>query len=396
MSISRKVAWSSWSIVSVFYAYQYILRVMPNIMLTDIMHNFNIDAAVYGQFSGAYYLGYCLIHIPIGIMFDKYGPRKVMTLCILLTVIGLLPIIFAERFIYPIMGRFLIGMGSSAAILGAFQIIRIAFDEKWFTRMLSFSVTIGLVGAIYGGMPVSYLCKQYGYKSVIEIVAIIGVVFACITYIIVPETKSDKDSTVTTNIKTVFSNCKVLTVCILAGLMVGPMEGFADAWGAEFFKQVYGFDETDANYLTSMIYLGMFCAPVLSRIAEFGGRYVETIGGAGFIMLLAFIMLIFKVIESKSIIAVVFFIVGTCCAYQILAIYKASTYVAENVAGLTTAIANMIIMSFGYIFHSLIGVIITACSSLGIASAFTYAISIIPIALFIGTVGFLIIAHQER
>src|SRR5271154_5931419 len=136
MSTSRKVAWCAWLIASIFYAYQYILRVMPNIMLTDIMQQFNIDAAVFGQFSGAYYIGYCLMHLPIGIMLDRYGPRKVMSACILLTVIGLLPIIFTKYWIYPIIGRVLIGMGSSAAILGTFKIIRITFSEKKFTKML--------------------------------------------------------------------------------------------------------------------------------------------------------------------------------------------------------------------------------------------------------------------
>ncbi len=78
-----------------------------------------------------------------------------MILCILFKGGGLLPIIFAKHWIYPIMGRFLIGAGSSGAILGAFKVIRMAFHEQGFTRMLSYTVTIGLLGPIYGGTPVS-------------------------------------------------------------------------------------------------------------------------------------------------------------------------------------------------------------------------------------------------
>jgi MFS family permease len=63
---------------SIFYAYQFILRVMPNIMLDDIMQQFHIDAAVFGQYSGVYYIGYCLMHLPIGIMMDRYGTKNVM------------------------------------------------------------------------------------------------------------------------------------------------------------------------------------------------------------------------------------------------------------------------------------------------------------------------------
>ena len=56
-SRSRLVAWSIWIVVSIFYAYQYILRVMPNILLNDIMQQFNVGAAAFGQFSGVYYIG---------------------------------------------------------------------------------------------------------------------------------------------------------------------------------------------------------------------------------------------------------------------------------------------------------------------------------------------------
>ena len=67
LSSSRRVAWMVWIIASLFYAYQYILRVMPNIMLDDIMQQFNLSSATFGQFSGVYYIGYSLMHIPLGL-----------------------------------------------------------------------------------------------------------------------------------------------------------------------------------------------------------------------------------------------------------------------------------------------------------------------------------------
>jgi predicted MFS family arabinose efflux permease len=368
---------------------------MPNIMLTDIMRQFNIDAAVFGQFSGAYYLGYCFMHLPIGIMLDRYGPKKVMSLCILLTVFGLLPIIFAEYWVYPIIGRFLVGAGSSAAILGAFKIIRITFSEQHFTRMLSFSVTIGLIGAIYGGAPVSSLCETYGYQLVVKLLAVLGLMLACIAYIIIPEANIEHKTTVLSDLKAILNNSKVILVCCLAGCMVGPLEGFADAWGSEFLKQIYGFDAITSNYLISMIYIGMCFAPLLSIIAEKTGYYIETITGAGIVMLLAFVALVMGEYNMQSMV-IGFFVVGICCAYQILAIYKASTYVPENISGLTTAVANMIIMSFGYIFHSTIGIIVKAYSSQGEAVAFLYGVGFVPMMLLIGVIGFCLLSYKER
>lgn len=396
MTVSRFFAWFVWIIVSIFYAYQYVLRVMPSIMMGDITTQFHIDAAVFGQFSGIYYLGYSLMHLPIGIMLDRFGPRKVMTVCILLTVIGLLPILFAENWIYPLIGRALIGVGSSAAILGTFKIIRMTFKEEHFPRMLSLSVMIGLIGAVYGGGPVSYLCQSLGYHTVIELFIALGLLLACITYFIVPDIEASTQTSVIADVKTVFTNRKVLMLCCFAGLMLGPLEGFSDVWGSGFLKQAYGFNSTLANYLPSMIFVGMcFGAPVLSLIAEKSGYYLGTIIAAGAVMFLTFFALVAGVLTPTSI-TISFVMVGMCCAYQILAIYKASTYVPENLAGLTTAVANMIIMSFGYAFHTVIGYVINAYGGTQVTRAFSYGIGVIPLTLALGIMGFIFLAYREK
>jgi len=323
MSNSRFIAWTIWIIASVFYAYQYVIRVMPSILMDDITQKFNIDATVFGQFSGVYYLGYSLMHLPIGIMLDHYGPRKVMSGCILLSIIGMLPIIFAEHWIYPVIGRILTGIGSSAAILGAFKIIRISFSEEKFSRMLSFSVTIGLIGAIYGGAPVAYMNEVFGYKTVIQIFAVLGIILATITYFMVPEIEKENKASVFSEVKEVLTNRRVILTCIFAGLMVGPIEGFADIWGPAFFKHVYQLDNNIASSLPSTIFFGMcFGAPVLNLIAEKTKNYLGTIIGAGIIMSLVFISLVFFKL-SNTLISFTLFIFGVSCAYKILEIYKA-------------------------------------------------------------------------
>lgn len=395
-STSRTLAWGIWIIASMFYAYQYILRVMPNIMLGDIMQQFDISVATFGQFSGVYYIGYSLMHLPIGIMLDRYGPKKVMTICILLTVVGLTPLLFAEHWVYPIVGRFLIGLGSSAAILGVFKIIRMTFDAKRFPRILSLSVTIGLIGAIYGGAPVSYMRELLGYRVVIQLFAVAGLLLAGATFWIIPNMKNLPEKTVLSDIKEVLTNSRVVWSCIFAGLMVGPLEGFADVWGTVFLKQAYGFEGTLAASMPSMIFIGMcFGAPVLSFIADKMGGYLATIIAAGITMAVCFASLIIWQLPS-ALLTFNFLVVGVCCAYQILAIYKVSTYVREEVVGLTTAIANMIIMIFGYAFHSLIGGIVNIMGGANTSQALIYGTAIIPITLIMGAGGFILLSLRER
>ncbi len=250
--------------------------------------------------------------------------------------------------------------------------------------MLGFSVTIGLLGAIYGGGPVAQMCEAFGYKAVIEIFACLGVLLAVITYFVVPDVKPNTESSMLLDIRMVFTNRKFLSICFFSGMLVGPMEGFADVWGAEYLKLTYGFDTVMTGYLTSLIYVGMcFGGPVLGFIAEKTGRYFEAIIGAGIVMSLVFVALLSGGLTINTM-TTGFVVVGIACFYQVLSIYKASTYVPEGVVGLATAVANMIIMSFGYVFHSSIGQVIKMFELEGSATAFAYGMTVIPLALGVG------------
>ncbi|MFI4938687.1 MAG: MFS transporter [Candidatus Berkiellales bacterium] len=390
--------WTMWLLASFFYAYQYVLRVLPNIMMVDIFEKFHIDANIFGQYSGFYYIGYAGMHIPVGILLDKYGPKKILPFCMLLATIGLAPLLFCDHWIYPSIGRILIGMGSSAAILGVFKIIRMAFSEEKFTLMLGFSVTIGLIGAIYGGQPVNYLFHTFGSDAVIKIVIGIGILLAMATFWIIPkQTETHSDKSWWASVKEVFTHPQVIVICLLAGCMVGPLEGFADVWGKEYLKSVYKLSENAAASLPSLIFLGMCIgSPILSWFVAKTKAYFATIIVSAFVMGVAFLLLLSGQLPTQTL-SILFITVGIFCAYQILALHLTSTYVSERLVGLTTACANMIIMIFGYVFHSLIGKIMTVQWSgemqNGIpiynAADYTQGLMVIPVGLIMAGLGYI-------
>ncbi len=383
-------------IVSIFYAYQYVLRVMPNILIEDIMGRFHMGASAFGQFSGVYYIGYALMHLPIGIMLDRFGPRKVMVGSILLSAFGLVPLLMTDHLAYPILGRFLMGLGSSGAILGVFKIIRLSFEEARFARMLSLSVMVGLVGAIYGGGPVSYMKSELGYNAVLTTFIAMGLALALFAYFLIPPSQKGESRPILSDIKQVFGNKRVLMTCFFAGLMVGPLEGFADVWGTVFLKKVFHFDSSLASSLPSLMFIGMcFGSPILSFIAEKTESYLLTIVGAGIVMASGFISLLIGPMDVM-IVSIYFVLIGICSAYQILAIYKASTFVKEEVAGLTTAAANMIIMVFGYLFHSVIGSLVSQYGGAESSYALKVGIAAIPVALAFGSCGFIALWRMEK
>lgn len=403
--MKRSTAWATWLLATLFYAYQYILRVAPSVLNDDIMAKYDIDSRIFGQYTGTYYLGYSLIHIPLGLMLDRFGPKRIMPLFLLFTIIGMAPLAFTDFWAYPIIGRVLVGIGSSSAILGVFKIIRMSFAESKFAMMLSFSVAIGLVGAIFAGAPLHAMHQSMGLENIVIVLMIAGAVLAVLLYVVTPHITHEKsEANVLSEVKSVMTNPYVLCVCLFAGLMVGPLEGFADAWAKSFLKSDYGMADQIAAGLPSWIFIGMgLGGPLLSLVTKYVKNDLWVVFWCGLIMMLLFLGLITTTIPASPIVlSVVFFVVGLMCAYQILAITNVSLAVPASFSGLTSAVANMLIMLFGYLFHTAIGYILFLYSGVKdenavySSGAMFYAIGIIPLALAIACIGFGVLAYRHN
>ena len=392
-----------WLSVTVFYCYQYILRVIPNIIMPDLIDNFGINASEFGSFAGIYYVGYIGVHIPIGILLNKFGCRKVLSICILLTALGLAPVVYSNSWYIVLLGRLITGIGSSAAIVGALQIFRIIYPNS-FTRMLGISVSLGLITVVFVGSPLSNFIINFGIENAINMTIACGILLAVINYALMPRAIDFKDEqNVWTSVKSILSNYKLIFASIFAGLMVGPMEGFADAWGSAFLMQVHDLGKVVADDTIVTIFLGMCVGSlILPNIAERTGYFYLATVMSGMVMIACFYYILTKMPLSVDLLKIICFIIGFCCSSQIAIISKISTHVRESLSGLAGSVVNMIIMAFGWVFHNSIGSILEynwgglqEANGRHIYStdAFVYGVSIIPMATVIAILGISVIAQ---
>ncbi|WHQ47206.1 MAG: MFS transporter [Candidatus Midichloria sp.] len=379
-------AWSAWFFATMFYAYQYILRVLPNIGMPNIINDFSINITQVGLFSGIYYIGYTLMHIPIGLLIDRFSIKKVIPICVLLTSVGLLPLLYSSLFLNAILGRLLIGIASSASILGIFKVVKTGFGEVKFTSLVGMSVTIGLISAMYGGRPIDYLVSIYGWKTVINAFVIIGVAFSILLYCVLPQiTEKGKKyhfsmREMWQDIKSIFCNPKIVVLSFIAGLMVGPLEGFADAWGTLFFESFYGFDRRHSSTLPSIIFLGMcFGSTLIGCIIDKTKSHIQVVLISNIMMILSF-LLVFSGKCNLYVLYFLMFVIGLLSAYQIPIIGKVRDYTNNRLADITSAACNMIIMVFGTVFHTLIGIFTEQFG------AISKGLAVIPVALIVALI----------
>ncbi len=393
-----------WLLTSLFYAYQYILRVIPNIIAPELITKFNISIADVGQFGGLYYVGYTLAHIPIGLFLDRFGPKFVLPACTVLTFTGTLPLICFDEWSYSIIGRIIVGIGSSASAIGIFKVASMYFAQEKSARMASLSIIIGILGGICGGLPLDFLLDKFGWNYVIYTFSAFGCLLALLLFLVTPESNAQQEKVSIRDLKNILFNKHIILISFFGGLMVGPMQGFADGWVKAFFFEVYKMNEDLASSLSSVILIGMLTGSfsLAYLLEKYKNKHYEVIIACSFAMIASFLLL-FTQIGGLYVVLPTLFIIGFTSGYQVVTIYKAISYVNNNLVGLATAVSNMIVMVFGYFFHTGIAKIIDLCWDRTViqgnpvysAELLIKATSVIPVCLLVAVFGLLWLKNKD-
>ena len=396
-----------WSIATTFFAFQFILRLSVGILREDIIQKFHIDTAAFGTMAGYYYLGYAGMQIPLGIMLDKFNFRIVTALAIMLSVVGTLTFVLANDWNIVLLGRFLIGAGSAVGFLAVAKVIKLFFEEKYHAFMIGFAFTFGLTGAVFGGTPMRLIFNHFGYYASFMALAVTGTIIAAVVLMVKDKRIERVDTSPNAHpsfrqiIKLIF-NPMVFFVGIAGGLMVGPLEGFADVWAMPFFQHVHYLSENDAIFVASLVFLGMCVGgPLLAYLAKMTGSNILIIAMSGAFTVIVFFIIFFVRELSTTALSALMFYLGILCCYQVLVFAFVSDIVEKSCAGIAIAIINCLNMSFGHFFHKIISTTIQKywdgtvnMEGLPIYNyeSYIYGLLVIPVGCLAGTVIFLYMA----
>jgi MFS family permease len=292
-------------------------------------------------------------------LLEKFGAKKVVFLFALLCGLSALLFTSTNNFYLALLSRFLIGVSSAVGFLGVSKVISEWFSSTHYSQMVGFSFSVGLLGAVYGGKPLTQLISNYGSQNVGLALAICSISVGLLTYFVLRTPKNlnaTKSNELSLSHLSVLFTSRILWVLALANLlMVGALEGFADVWGVSYLTTAYGFAKSDSALLVSLIFVGMlFGGPLLAFLSKKIGNYA-VIGICGIGLTLAFLMVLSDNVSNWWLLSSLFFVIGLMCCYQVIVFAAGSTLVSNKHLGITIAFLNCINMFGGSFFHTFIG-----------------------------------------
>lgn len=393
-----------WILPLSFFAYQFILRLWPSLMMQQIMHQFAIDATAFGVMASVYYYGYSSMQIPVAYMLDRINPRLIILLCAAVCGVATFLFTFTDNWYLALLARFLVGAGSAVGFLGTSKIVSGWFPKNQYARMIGFTFTIGLMGAIYGGKPIGLLNDSFGWQHVACTLASVAIGIGVCSYLFLKTPKnnySHLEQEATQNLlklsdfKTLLSFPALWFLALANLLMVGSLEGFADVWGVNYLMAAYSLSKSDAAELTSFIFIGMvFGGPILAWLSQKVGCYTMIcVCGVGMAGIFGALVLLSGTL-SWSLLATFFFVMGLMCCYQVLIFAAGFDLVKIELLGVSIAFLNCANMLGGSFFHTVIGYMMDAfwtgnTGGDGVRSytleSYNHALMIIPFCAILGS-----------
>jgi MFS family permease len=268
--------WLMWALATTFYCYETLLQVSPGVMVNDLMKAFSANAAQLGLLASIYFYAYSSMQIPVGILIDRLGPRRLLTVATLICGSGALIFSFSQFLFVAGIGRLLIGLGSAFAVVGCMQICATWLPLRYFASLTGTMVTMGMIGAICGEAPLSLMVGHFGWRQTLFIFGIVGIVLSFTIWLLIRDRNPSRPAPVVSSETSLFEGLKIvlknkqnLIIAAYGALMYAPTTTFGGLWGVPFLMSSYHLDRPLAATLISILFIGWAVgSPIFGIISD--------------------------------------------------------------------------------------------------------------------------------
>ncbi len=350
-----------WFLGAFFFFSEYFLRVSPSAMYPELMEKFSANMLALGAISSFFYFPYIAMQIPVGIITDKIGPRKIMTFAALLCASATFIFYLATSLEMALLARLIMGFCAAFAFVGTLRIAIDWFDYKYFPLLAGLTQGMGMFGAAVGDAPMSIMVQAIGVNGCMLAFTALFLLLALAMYFMLRRSPSQslpphkKSIKIWPSVVEVMKSKGLWINCIYIGLLYAPTVVVAESWGIRFTQSFRGFTHTDSAFLIGMIFIGLVVGcPVLGAISARVKLITMMRLSAMFSFLMIYVILYVPDL-SYSALFFIYFLYGFVNSGIIPSYSRAVRLVRTKVSGIALSITNMSSVLFGSLIIPLVG-----------------------------------------
>jgi len=352
-----------YSLAALFLLFEMALQVAPSVMIQPLMYDFGINAMVFGVMVSFYFYSYTLMQIPVGLLFDRFSCRTLITLAIFICSIGLFFFGMTEHLLYAAMGRFFMGIGSSFAFVGVLVIAARWFPGRYFALLVGIAQMLAAVGALLGELPIAAFLTLFSWRDVIIALGAIGMILTAFSFVIIRDSPWQKHHIphrhhLFKELREILKSGQTWWIALYAFFAWGPVMVFAALWGVPYLRVRFDVSVTTAAFAVAMVWVGIgITSPILGYLSDRWGRRGRLLTTCSSVGLICSSILIFFDLSFPFVFPLLLGI-GMGAGGQILTFAVAKDNNRPSNIGTAVGLNNMAVVAGGALLQPLVGFIL--------------------------------------
>lgn len=274
MKQTNKQAYWNWLLLSLFYAYQYLLRVYPNTFTSEIRNSFSFSANEFATLSTYCIFVYSCLQIPFGVLLDKISVRWLILTAFGLCLSGQYLFTHTSSPEWAQWGRILVGIGGAPAFMSAIKVASDSFSDKSCGFFIGLTCTIGTIFVISGNSLLRYVCTQNNdWQLSASYLNIFGVILfiLCLLSLTTPQEDIDpkQEKDFWGSFLSVILNYRVFLYALLTIGTCATVSTLSDLWSNAFLIAKYNLSDSQASFYAQFMFagllLGAFIIPLIFK-----------------------------------------------------------------------------------------------------------------------------------
>lgn len=345
------------------YYLSYLFRVINTLIAGDISRDVGLSPAELGMLSSAYFLSFGLFQLPLGLLLDRYGPRRVNAALLLVTAAGSVAFGLSQGLVSLVVARAVIGIGVASCLMGAIKAFVTWFPASRLATLNGWLIAMGGLGALTASLPLEAALRITDWRGVFIGIAALTAAVAAFTYKVVPEHRQERVETfpeLLAGLRQVFAAPVFWRFALPFALTFGIFQAVQGLWLGPWLRDVAGMDRKavgDVLFWTALaMIVGLILFGNLADRQVRRGRGVEGLFVAGVLLSLVPLACYGAGITGGvglSFPAMTFFMMTASIAYSIV-----SRRFPPAMAGRVNTSVNMMVFGAAFALQWGIGVIV--------------------------------------
>ena len=289
------------------YFLSYLYRSTNAVLAPYLSNDLNLNAEQLGLITSAYFLTFGLFQLPLGVLLDKYGARKVQSILFLIAAIGAILFSLGNDVWSLVTARGLIGLGVSGALMAAFKAFAVWFPKERLPLLIGLFMSAGGMGAIVASTPLEMALQITDWRGVYLFIGIVTIFVGVLIFFIVPEKQennyNEKALPVLKVLKHIYTSYAFWRIGPLSGIAGGTGLAILGLWAGPWLSDIGKFNKNEiANILfisTIMMTIGTTSLGIITDyLRKFNISPVGVMGGALFIFIIPLTIITFGIMPK--------------------------------------------------------------------------------------------------